>query len=271
MVRLFPHTSELNHLLSDLTFAKNTQEAELVIVGSKPFEIDSFPSARAIFRTGVGVDNIDTEILEKRGVRLFLPSDSTREIIFEETAAYATHLILCSLYDGAGDFPSWKRAPRDFIRKKEVLVLGVGNIGSRVVRNLNPIVQVETFDPLYEESHLLAQKIATADTITLHFPLNGLNSSFIDIDFLSKMKPKSAIVNTARGALIDEEALCDALATGRVRAYLDVFANEPYSGPLLAFQGKGLTASPHVSSFSQDFLLHLAQDLRDIEKGMRSK
>lgn len=265
-MKVFSLTTELDHLLPEMEFTRKPADAELVILGTSRLSLQDFPNTRGVFRTGVGTDNIDQQALDERHIALGLPSAKTRTVIYDETAAFSTHLILSALFRGAGDFATWQRESRSHIRDRKVLIVGCGNIGSRVRQSLETMVRVLVHDPVVEGSVELGEAIGVADVISLHIPPLGNNVGFVGEAFLSKMKSGASIVNTARGALIDETALARELQVERLFAYLDVFVEEPYEGPLTEFIGGNLFATPHIASTSSLFFDSMADDFREFHK-----
>lgn len=266
-MKVFSITTELDHLLPDIDFTSNPNEAELLILGTSPLSIEDFPNAKGVFRTGVGTDNIDRAQLDDRKIALELPSTKTRDIIYDETAAFSTHLILSALFRTSWDFATWRRESRTHIRERKVLLVGCGNIGSRVRENLRNAVQIIINDPVVEGSVNLEEAIEIADVISLHLPPIEQNIGVVSETFLAKMKDGASIVNTARGALLDEFALARELKSHRIFAYLDVFVEEPYSGPLTEYIGTNLFASPHIASTSSSFFASMAEDFREFHGG----
>lgn len=266
-MKVFSLTTELDQLLPEMEFTRKPDDAELVILGTSRLSLLDFPNARGVFRTGVGTDNIDQQALNERHVALGLPSDKTRTIIYDETAAFSTHLILSALFRGAGDFASWQRESRPHIRTRQVLLIGCGNIGSRVRQSLENMVKLLVHDPVVEDSVDIGEAIGVADVISLHIPPVGNNVGFVGESFLSKIKSGASIVNTGRGALIDDTALARELQAKRLFAYLDVFVEEPYDGPLTEYVGRNLFATPHIASTSSLFFDSMADDFRDFHRG----
>jgi phosphoglycerate dehydrogenase-like enzyme len=140
-------------------------------------------------------------------------------------------------------------------------VIGQGNIGRHVATKLAPSVGVLTFDILQNSMDELRGLIAQADVVTLHIPLVEATTGFMDGEKLSWMKDGAALVNTARGPVVDEESLYREIESGRLRAAFDVFWKEPYEGKLKQFHPDGFLMSPHVSSHCEDFLNGLGRDL----------
>jgi phosphoglycerate dehydrogenase-like enzyme len=122
---------------------------------------------------------------------------------------------------------------------------------------------VLTFDVLQNSMDELEPLMGQADVVTLHVPLIPETTHFIDAEKLSWMKDGAALVNTARGPIVDEDALYEEIASGRLRAAFDVFWIEPYEGKLEAFHPERFLMSPHVSSNCENFLTGLASDFRD--------
>ena len=111
------------------------------------------------------------------------------------------------LFNEIGEVEGWKKQSRCFLGNKKVLVLGQGNIGSHVTRKLKPSVEVLTFDKADNSIDELPGLMMQADVITLHIPLIDSTKGFIDAEKLGWMKDGAALVNTARGPVVDEDAL----------------------------------------------------------------
>jgi D-3-phosphoglycerate dehydrogenase len=115
----------------------------------------------------------------------------------------------------------------------------------------DPFVSADRFRELGVESDTLENVIARSDFLTLHLPLNDETRGVINADAIARMKDGVRIVNAARGELVDEEALGEALRSGRVAgAALDVFAQEPYSGPLLG--APNIVVTPHLAASTDE-------------------
>jgi len=257
-------TKTLDEYLPDL-MAQQSQEnhtAQILLVGGKHIDLDAFPALRGIFKVGVGTDNLPFEEAKQRGIEIALPAEATRQVIFRETADFACHLILQTFYRAVGDWGAWRKEPRQTLASKNLLVIGTGNIGSMVVEKMSQFCQVSTFDTLYNSEQELKALIEEADCVSLHIPHMPQTDKFIDAEKLSWMKDGAALVNTARGKIIDEAALLHELKTGRLFAALDVFSEEPYHGPLSELGPSRVLLSPHVASTCQEFLALAATDFR---------
>ena len=140
-------------------------------------------------------------------------------------------------------------------------MLGFGRIGRQVARRAlglqmkvvayDPFVSAERFRELGVESGSFDEVLARADFLTLHLPLNDETRGAIGTDAIAKMRDGVRIVNAARGELVDEDALIAALESGKVAgAAIDVFVQEPYSGPLLA--APNIVLTPHLAASTDE-------------------
>ena len=267
-MKFWKNTTTLDKLLPELLETVDASEAEIAVIGGKKIDLTSMPKLKAIFKCGVGTDNIPFEEVASRDVEIWMPSEETKRYIFEETANFAVYLVFRMLFNEIGEVDGWKKQSRGFLGNKKVLVLGQGNIGSHVTRKLKPSVEVLTFDSVDNSMDDLPELMKQADVITLHFPLMESTIGFVDAEKLGWMKDGAALVNTARGPVVDEDALFEEIQSGRIRAAFDVFWEEPYKGKLKQFHPHGFLMSPHVSSNCENFLTGLAEDLRNY---LRSK
>lgn len=260
-IKICSITSTLNNLIDDLPLGAKPEEADILLVGGKKFDLDDFPRLKGIFKCGVGRDNIPIKEAYVRQIKCGFPSQSTSSIIHDETANYTCHLILKHFYSDIGDFNKWTKKSRNSLSLINLLVVGCGNIGSRVAVKLKNFMNVDTFD-IQNNSEHLERLVRKADYISLHLPLTENTSRFFDKEKLGWIKDGACLVNTARAAIVCENALHKELSHGRIKAAFDVFWNEPYKGKLLNIQESVFTRSPHVASNCQEFLNSTAQDFR---------
>lgn len=260
-MKIWKNTSTLNGFDNGLDFTRSKLDADIVLMGSKPIEIKVFPKLKGIFRAGIGKDNVPEEAAEKKGIIVRYPSKETTDIIFEETASFTCGLIFRMLYSNVGTIDPWLKEPRRQLSRQNLLVIGKGKIGSRIVKLMSPLLQVTTFDIMQNKLSELKSMIQQADCITIHVPKSDENISFIDKEKLSWMKNNSVLINTARGAIVDEDALYDEIKTGRLRAAFDVYWQEPYIGKLKEFFPDRFYMTPHVASTSSSFLEGCRDDL----------
>lgn len=270
-MKIYKATSTLDGILPPLDYTEDKAEADIILVGGKKFDLADFPKLKGIFKCGVGTDNLPFDEARERGVEIRLPSDQTRDVIFEETASFALHLLLTMLLRDAGDLDSWKKVDRTCMRNRRVLIMGIGNIGRRVVEKAKAFFSVDTYDPADDPEEKLTKLLPLADAVSLHMPLLESTKGLFDASRLRQMKDGAILVNTARGPIVDEEALYKEVKSGRLKAALDVFSKEPYDGLLKDLHpDKGAYLTPHIASTCREFLDGLAKDFIEFLDEIRS-
>lgn len=242
--------------------------ATIAVVGSSVVPLESMPRLRGLFRCGVGTDNIDFDSCARRGIRVELPSSASQKIIFEETANFAVSSILRGLYNWQGDIDNWTKPDRRLLSERKVLLLGQGNIGTRVRDKIGALVKVLTWDPAFNSPVDLEPMLEQAEVVSLHMPLNSDTRGWFGADLLGNMSDGSVLVNTARGPIVDEYDLLAEIDSGRLRAIFDVFWQEPYEGPLKAHHPDRFMMSPHIASHCREFVESLAKDFRNLVTSM---
>jgi phosphoglycerate dehydrogenase-like enzyme len=260
-MKIWKNTSTLDGFDDGLTFTKSKSKADIVLMGSKPIEIKVFPNLKGIFRAGIGRDNVPEKEAKEKNIVVRYPSKETIDIIFEETACFTCGLIFRMLYSNVGTLDPWVKEPRRQLSQQNLLVIGTGKIGIRVVQLMEPLLQVTTFDILQNKASELKLMIQQADCITIHIPNSDDNLSFIDGEKLSWMKIGAVLINTARGAIVDEDALYAEVKNERLKAAFDVYWQEPYKGKLKEFYPVRFFMTPHVASTCSEFLRDCRKDL----------
>ena len=262
MIKIWKNTNTLDGLVDDLTYTGSKEEADIALLGSKPIQLEEFPRLKGIFRAGVGKDNIPLEEAEQKGIKVAFPSAATIDYIYEETANFTCYLMLSMLYSQVGTLSPWVKFSRVALQNKMVLVIGKGNIGKRVIRKMAAFMRVLSYDIRENSPTELEPLLKDADAVTLHIPNLPENKDFLDAEKLALMKDQAVLINTARGALVSEEALYRELGKGRLYAAFDVFWQEPYEGRLKEFHPERFFMTPHVASTCDAFLKGSAADLR---------
>jgi len=252
---VWKNTATLDGYDDGLEFTGSKEKASLVLLGSKPINIDEFPNIKGIFRAGIGRDNVPEKEAKKRGIIVRYPSEKTINVIFDETASFTCGLIFRMLYTNVGTLNPWEKFPRLQFSKKKLLVIGNGKIGGRVSTLMKNFMDVISFDIISNQISELKPFIQEADCITIHIPKSHENISFIDEEKLSWMKNNAALINTARGPIVDEDALYMELKSSRIKAAFDVYWDEPYNGKLKEFFPDPFYMTPHVASTCVDFLM----------------
>lgn len=249
-------------------FYEKTRDADGIIVGveivDKAF-IDTHPKAKAIVKFGVGTDNIDVKYCEEKGIYVGRTVGSNARSVAETAISF----ILAdskNLYESLSTTKNygWDKLTGYEVAEKTVGIIGFGAIGKEVAKMACGLsMKVLAYDsfPIDEsvakeygvEISTVDEILKTSDFVSLHIPLNGETKNFISMSELKKMKPSAVLINTARGGIVNEDDLYDALTKGIIRsAYFDVLINEPpkKDEPLLTLQNFYLT--PHIASRSKE-------------------
>jgi D-3-phosphoglycerate dehydrogenase len=233
--------------------------------------LDAAPRLKVIGRAGIGVDNVDVAAATARGIVVmntpFGNSITTAEHAIALMFALARQLPAADASTQAGKWEK-NRFMGVELTSKTLGLIGAGNIGSIVAdRALGLRMKVIAFDPFLTQERAvdlgvekveLDELLARADFITLHTPLTDQTRNILSRDNIAKTKRGVRIVNCARGGLIDETALKEALENGHIAgAALDVFVEEPAkANPLFGTQG--LVATPHLGASTTEAQVNVA-------------
>ncbi len=220
---------------------------------------------KVIGRAGVGVDNVDVDAATRQGIVVANAPESTVISAAEQTIGLLVALARnipqahAALKGGRWERSRWSGIELD---GKTLGVVGFGRIGQQVSRRAiglgmrvvayDPFVAEERFRELgVEHAPTLAVVLGGADVVTLHSPLTDETRHLIDRETIATMRDGARLVNAARGGLVDEEALVDAIRSGKLAgAALDVFSEEPYSGPLLELDE--VVTTPHLAASTDE-------------------
>ena len=267
LARLLPETEVIWHVLKRCT-------AEM---------ISAAPKLRLIQKIGVGVNTIDLDAARTQDIAVCnLPGTNARAV-----AELALALMLAVLRR----LPRFDAAMRRGEWLDPELQDGIGELGGRTVgligygavpRLLAPVLIALGCRVIYSsraphpdaagEWRTLDALLAEADIVSLHLPLTPETESLIDAAALARMKPGAVLINTARGGLVDEAALTEALVSGRLAgAGLDVFVHEPHNASEALFQLPNVVLMPHVAwlttgTFDRSFAL-AAENCRRLAAG----
>jgi glyoxylate reductase len=219
---------------------------------------------RAISTYAVGTDNIDLEAASKRGI----PVGHTPDVLTETSADLALALMLAVMRripEGdaevrAGEWLTWEpaRLLGHDLHRATVGIVGLGRIGRAVKRRVEGfgarVIHSGRTDGVAVEE-LLEQ----STVVTLHCPLTEATRGLIDADALRRMRDDADLVNTARGSIVDTEALCDALEQGWIAgAALDVTDPEPLPAGHRLLRAPNLVVAPHLGSASHETRAEMA-------------
>ena len=218
------------------------------------------PGLEAIARCGTGMDNVDQEAADELRVAVSSTPEPPAEAVAELTLAgmlgLLRHLPRADRELRGG---KWRKPMGGLLRGRTIGLIGLGRVGKRLVELLMPFVcPILAVDPVpdewFGERHGirfvdLERLLAESDVVSLHLAPPEDGTVLLDRDRLASLKPGAILINTARGGLVDEAALYDLLVAGRLAgAFLDVFADEPYRGPLRDLPQ--VLLSPHIGSYA---------------------
>ena len=252
-------------------FAEHMRDAEVLWHVLEPVTeavIDAAPQLRLIQKIGVGVNTIDREAARRHEVRVCnMPGSNSRAVAEATLALMLAALRRLASFDAAtrrGQGWSWDPDLQDHLLELGGRRVGLVGYGS-IPRILAPILQAIGADVIYHarsekadavgEFCTLPDLLARADIVSLHLPLDEGTRHMIDANALAAMKRGAILVNTARGGLVDEQALIEALESGHLRAAgLDTFEQEPTprDNPLL--RRDDVVVMPHVAWLTTDTL-----------------
>lgn len=252
-------------------FISRVRDADIVLVGRYGFSGKAFNASQNLQMLSVwqtGYDHIDLKAATEKGVIVSNVPDYAFDSVAEMVFALALNLLrkvhVADIKLREGNF-DWRHYVGSQIMGKTMGVIGTGSIGSRVIQiahgfNMN-VISV-TGHPSEEKARSLGVKfvdldtlLAESDIVTLHVPLTPSTEKMIGAKELAKMKKSAILINTARGKVVDEAALIEALKEKKIRgAGLDVFEKEPLpvNDPLKTLENVVLT--PHIAFLTEESL-----------------
>lgn len=242
----------------------------------------TMPHCKAVGRAGTGLDTIDLEAASHRGVQVVYVPDYG----IDEVSAHAIALLLAQVRNvvslvnatRAGEWPAGGGRTLYRLKGKTLGVVGFGRIGQASAEKGKGLgLNVIVYDPILNEAAVKQLGVRTVDLdtlaresdfITLHTPLLDSTHHIINADFLAKMKPTAYLINTARGPLIDENALLAAVQAGTIAgAALDVFESEPIAVDSPLLQEERILVTAHNAWYSEEAKIDMR--LRAVEDVVR--
>ncbi len=273
-------------LRSDEEEIKYLKGADAVVAWGERYPsavIEGLPGLRVIARLGVGFDKVDLESASDQGVVVTITPNANHEAVAEHALALIMGLAKTI---AAGDRwmreGEWPGGPRKPVRGSTLGIIGLGRIGrSLAVRAVAMRMRVIATE-LYPDHDFVAEHnielvdlttlLGSSDYVSLHCPLNDDTKGFINRATLEMMNSKGALINTARGGLIVERDLLDALRSGQIAgAGLDVFEEEPTAPNNPLYELDNVIVSPHVAGNDELSLVEMgveaAQCIVDLYDG----
>src|SRR5215813_465428 len=251
-------------------YTRHLAEADALLVRSavqvNSAVLDRARRLRVIGRAGIGVDNVDLDAATCAGVLVMNTPGGNAISVAEHTLglmlAMARHIPQANASTRAGKWEKKKFIGAE-LRGKTLGVIGLGSIGREVAKRArafemrvvghDPYVTSAIADDLGVELLDLPSLYGASDYLTLHVAATPETQGMLSRDAFQQMKPGVRIVNCARGELVDEAALADALASGKVAdAALDVFSTEPVPADFLLFRHESVLATPHIGGATEE-------------------
>lgn len=238
-----------------------------IIAGTQPLtasDLASAPNLQIVVRTGVGYDSVDVAAATNQGVPVCITAGANRQAVAEHVFALMLGVArrvpenITNLRAG-----SWQQLTGRELRGATLGVLGLGSIGKAVATiaagfGMNVIAYDPYFDDAFASAHNIARAelddvLSQADFVTLHLFLDDSTRNLINAERLRSMKKDAVLVNTARGGIVDEAAVIDAVRAGVIGgAALDVFEQEPLPADSDLLHTPGILATTHVAGATRE-------------------
>ncbi len=266
-------TVRFDDLTPETEFRAMLADADAVLLWGRPFpaaDIAAAPLLQAVARIGVGYDAVDVAALSARGIPLLIAGTANSVTVAEHAIYFMMHLAKRGFdqheFVRSGRWREKMKAPIVDLYGKTVLIIGFGKIGTRVADRLNAMeMTVLVHDPFVPVDAIRARggipapdldaALGRADFVTIHCPKKADTVGLINGARLALMKSTAFLVNTARGGIIDETALYEALTAGIIAgAGLDVFASEPIEPGNRIPELPNVITAPHMAGVTIESL-----------------
>jgi D-3-phosphoglycerate dehydrogenase len=253
-----PHGRKMTE--EEVTDLLSTESAEAMIAGVEPLTTGVFaenPQLTVISRCGSGLDSVDVNAVTENGIALYRTPEAPAEAVAELTISLAIAVLRrVGEADRSIRSGEWHALMGRSYGRSRVGIVGLGHVGSRVAA-VSRVLGAEIGYPdhyvdndeyrRFDDIESLAE---WADVLTIHLPRDETTLHSVNAEVLAALGPDGVVVNTARGGLIDEDALYEALVDGTIGgAALDVYESEPYAGPLATLPNVMLTC--HMGSYAR--------------------
>ena len=262
---------------SEAELAAKIRDADAATIRTVPLPaavIDQAERLKVVSRHGVGYDNVDVPALTRRGIPLVIAADANATAVAEHTLFFMLALAKQALrHDWAVRQNDWEirnRFETVDLMGRRVLVLGYGRIGREVAKRCAAFdMQVSVYDP-YVQANVIeaggyrsvpdfAAILPETDILTVHMPLADESRHLIGAAELAALPAHALVINCARGGIIDEDALYEALTSGGIAgAGIDVFEQEPPPDNHPLFGLDNVLLSPHTAGMSQEAAIRMA-------------
>lgn len=247
---------------ADALVVRNRTQVDAALVAAAP-------RLKVIGRLGVGLDNIDVAACKARGIEV-IPATGANALAVAEYVVCTALVLLRGAYLSSaavadGEWPRGRLSEGREAAGKTLGIVGFGNIG-QLVAGLAQGLGMRAFaadalfaasDPVWSRTgvgrRMLDELLAEADAVTLHVPLTAETRHLMNAERLARMKRGAVLINTARGGVVDEAALAQALSSGQLAgAALDVFEREPLAAGSPLAGAPNLVLTPHIAGVTQE-------------------
>ncbi|NNF99395.1 MAG: hydroxyacid dehydrogenase [Desulfobacteraceae bacterium] len=278
--------------MQDLAFVEALGKTDIIVCGNdllvNDAVLDKAPDLKAVAKLGAGLDTVDINAMTARKIPVFHTPGVNNHAVADHTFALilclARKLLFCDRSMRANQWEHTKIMGLE-IWQKTIGILGLGAIGQNVARRAKGFdMKVVAYDPFWPEEFAekydiermgIEEVLKVSDIVSLHLPLLPETTSLIDKHSLDLMKPSALVINCARGGVVNEKDLYDALKNGTIAgAGIDVFENEPPTDtPFAALDNVVLT--PHTAAFTTEAMNkmndHIAEQIIEMADGKRAR
>ena len=243
----------------------------------------------AVGRFGVGYDNVEVDACTAKDVLVMITAGAVDRPVAEATIgwmlALTHHMLIKDRLVRTGQWDDRTKYMGCELRDRTLGIIGLGGIGRSLVSLLDgfgmrqplafdPFVPPQTVAELGVRAVGLDELLANADFVSIHCPLNSKTKGLIGPDQLHRMKPEAYLLNTARGGIVDEDALFDVLQTGRIAgAAIDCFEGEPITSPHRFGELDNVILAPHSIAWTNELFRDIGrtacQSMLDVARGRR--
>ena len=274
LLEMCPKEVDLRFLQPNIGKPGAIEEAETMLVTTYNITkeiMDQAKGLKLIQRTGVGLDNVDVEYATKKGIPVSICKGfnkvSVAELAILLMLALYRRIVPLDPLTKKGEWHTWTYRHVSYeLFGKTVGVIGAGAVGQEVIKRLRAFeTNILYYDPFRlpeekeEELGIRYAELETvleqADIITLHLPLLPATRDLITMEQFKKMKPSAVLINTARGPIVNQKDLVEALRSGEIAgAASDVFSSEPAdpNDPLFQLENVNLITTPHLGAATYD-------------------
>ena len=284
LTALYPHVSfnETGRTLMKeelIGFLQGHDKAITGLEGIDASVLKAVPSLKLISKYGVGLDMIDLKAMDHFGVQLGWMGGVNKRSVAELALAFFLLLVRGIPQSNASlKARHWAQAPGNQLTGKTIGIIGCGNVGQDLVRLLQPfscpilVNEIKEYPDFFQRFTLqtvsLEELLTRSDIVSLHIPLNASTNNLISQHRIKQMKQGAFLVNTARGNIVDEEALKESLKSKHLAgAAFDVFGVEPPLNPEL-ISLPGFFGTPHIGGSSVEAVLAMGRAaIENLDRG----